>query len=657
MSLQFGAPSFLWLLLLVPALWAFFWWARRSKQRLMTRFIQARLLPGLLVEVSAARRRIRLALWLSAAALLAVTLARPKWGFHLEEVRQRGLDIVVAIDTSRSMVANDVAPNRLERSKLEAIALQQLCRADRLGLVAFAGTAFLQCPLSLDDDAFRQGLEALNVNIIPQGGTALAEAIRTALTAFKEKTDNHKVLVLFSDGEDHDGQAVEAAQQAAQQSMRIFTIGVGSANGELLSVTDEQGRRSFLKDDQGNVVKSRLNEALLQQVAAAGQGFYLPLSGAKTMDTLYQRGLAPLPKTDSDARTIRQYHERFQWFLGLAIVLLLFEMLLPETKRNPKPGGPGPGGEGRGRAWAAGVILLLLLPGVMPAPAASAARALRQYEKGRYDEALREYEKLARNRPADARLRFNAGAAAYQDKEYDQALQQFSASLSSPDLALQEKAYYNLGNTHYRLGEEASDPKKQKAEWQQAVSHYESALKLDARDEDARHNLAFVKKRLEELQQQQQQEQNKDQNDQDKNQDKKDQQEKKDQDKDQQDKSQQQDKSEQQNQQQDQQQNKESGQKGEEQKSQNQSPPQEEKPSQAPQPDPSQQQDSPSSPSQDDKKEDAAQQQEALPQGKVMQMTPQQARQLLDAQRAEEKPMPFWRLLRTNRVDRFFKDW
>jgi Ca-activated chloride channel homolog len=634
--MQFGAPHFFWLLLLAPALAAFFWWSWRVRQRLMTRFIQSRLLAGLLVEVSPARQKLRRLLLLLSVVLLVVVLARPKWGFHLEEVKQRGLDIVMAIDTSRSMLANDVAPNRLARAKLEAIALQQLCRADRLGLVAFAGSAFLQCPLSLDDDAFRQSLEALDVNIIPQGGTALAEAIRTALTAFKEKSDNHKVLVLFTDGEDHDGQAVEAAQEAAKQQMRIFTIGVGTPNGELLAAVDEQGRRTFVKDTDGNVVKSRLNESLLQQIAAAANGFYLPLSGAKTMDTLYQRGLAPLPRTDSEVKTLRQYHERFQLFLALALVLLLLEMMLPDVKMRARSKGLG------AKPAAAAALLGLLLVPLPPAQAASAGRALREYQKGHYDRAFDEYEKLSTRQPADARLRFNAGAAAYQDKEYDQALKQFSASLATPDLKLQERAYYNLGNTLYRQGEDAGQPEKQMSHWQQAVSNYESALKLDGNDQDARHNLELVKKKLEELKQQQQQQQK----NQDQQKDKQDQQKNQDQQKDKNQQDQQQ--------QQQQEQNKEDQQKQQDQQQKQQGDQQKKDDQQQKQDQDKQQQDAQS---QEGQKKDGDQEQDAAHAVKMMQMTPQQARQLLDAERAEEKPMPFWQVLKTNRLQRIFKDW
>ena len=212
--MRFAQPQFLWLLLAaMPALAALFYWSWRVKQKLIRQFISSRLLPNLTVGVSPRRQTFRLALLAAALAGLLLALARPQWGFVWEEAKQKGLDIIVAIDTSRSMLAQDVAPNRLDKAKLAAFDLMNQARSDRLGLVAFAGTAFLQSPLTLDDQAFRQGVEALNVGIIPQGGTALSAAIRTSLQAFEKNNDNHKVLVLFTDGEDHDADTETLAHQ------------------------------------------------------------------------------------------------------------------------------------------------------------------------------------------------------------------------------------------------------------------------------------------------------------------------------------------------------------------------------------------------------------------------------------------------------------
>src|SRR5438270_8423474 len=318
--MRFEYPKLLLLLLIVPALGAFFWWSWREKRRVLDQFVNPRLLPQLMSGISPRLQRVHWYLLIAAAALLVVALARPQWGFDWEEVRQRGLDIVVAIDTSRSMLAEDVAPNRLARAKLAALDLMQQARSDRLGLVAFAGSAFLQCPLTIDDGAFRQSIEALDVNIIPQGGTALAEAIQTALTAFKE-ADNHKVLVLMTDGEDHDSGALEAATKAAEAGLKIFTTGIGSKEGELLRVKDAKGRTDYIRDEQGNVVKSHLNESLLQEIAGATKAVYYPLRGAKTMETLYRDWLAPLPKTDSEEKLIKRAHERYHWPLAMGILL------------------------------------------------------------------------------------------------------------------------------------------------------------------------------------------------------------------------------------------------------------------------------------------------------------------------------------------------
>ncbi len=336
--MKFALPQLLWLLLLVPLLVVFLVWAWRKKERLISQFVQSRLLAQLTVGVSKTRQKVRLALLVTAVACTVIALARPQWGFSWEEVSQKGLDIVVAVDTSRSMLAADIPPNRLERAKLAALELMKLAKNDRVGLVAFAGTAFLQCPLTLDEEAFRQGVNALDVNIIPQGGTAIAETIQTALSAFKDG-DNHKILVLFTDGEDHEDGVLEAAKAASDKGLRIFTIGVGSAAGELIRVRDEKGKMDFLKDENGNVVKSRLNETLLQQIAGASGGFYLPLRGANTMDVLYERGLAPLPKSEFNSKLMQRHHERFYWPLGIAVVLLVVELFLPERQKVRQPAG------------------------------------------------------------------------------------------------------------------------------------------------------------------------------------------------------------------------------------------------------------------------------------------------------------------------------
>jgi len=507
--MRFAHPQLLWLLLVIPpALALFFWWRERSRRKLLTQFIEARLLPALMVGISPARRKWRFAFLILAVAFSIIALARPQYGYDLEKVEQRGLDIVVAVDTSKSMLADDIAPNRLERAKLAALDLMQQAKTDRLGLVAFAGAAFLECPLTIDDTAFRQSVEALDVNTIPQGGTALGPAINTALTAFKEG-DHFKVLVLLTDGEDNDNGALEAAQNAAKAGLKIFTVGIGTAEGTLLRVKDASGNSDYIRDPDGNVVKSHLNETLLRGIAGATGGFYLPLR-PNTMDALYGQGIAPLPESESQERLVRRYHEQYRWPLLAAMVLLLAEMFLPERKRekrivNDDRPHPSPLPQEREKhlsiSGVASALIIFALSGFFENIIASPASALREYNTGNYTNALQEFERLAEANTNDLRLVFNAGAAAYRATNYDTAFNDFQTAAVSADLKLQQRAYYNLGNTLYRQGELKFEPDTEGLDaveqtWQQALKCYGHAAELNTNDVDAAWNLNFVKKQI-----------------------------------------------------------------------------------------------------------------------------------------------------------------
>jgi Ca-activated chloride channel homolog len=491
--MRFEHPNLLWLLLfLPPALALFFWFALRSRQKLLTQFIEARLLTQLTVGVSPTRLKMRFAFLILAVAFLIIALARPQYGFDMQEVEQRGLDIVVAVDTSKSMLATDIAPNRLERAKLAALELMQRASSDRMGLVAFAGDAFLECPLTIDNTAFQQSVQALDVNSIPQGGTAIAAAIHTAATAFKEN-GHYKTLVLFTDGEDNDTGALEAAQAAAKDGLKIFTVGIGTAAGDLIRITDANGNSDFVRDENGNVVKSHLNEKLLQDIAAATGGFYLPLRGADTMDTLYERGLEPLPKSDGKEKLIRRYHEQFQWPLAVAILFLLAEIFLPERSLQTAAKS-----KNKAATAMAALIILLLPVGIKASPAS----AWQQYKSGNYTNALTEYERLADIYTNDLRYVFNAGAAAYRGTNFDVALKDFQLVTLSPDLKLQQSAYYNLGNTQYRLGELKFEPDTGSLDtmeetWKQALTSFQRASELNTNDLNAIYNLNFVKNQIE----------------------------------------------------------------------------------------------------------------------------------------------------------------
>ena len=480
--MRFEHSNILWLLLVIPpALVLFFWWSERVKQKLLTQFVEPRLLAQLTVGISLVRRKWRYSLAILAVALLIITGARPQYGFDLEEVSQSGLDIVVAVDTSKSMLATDIAPNRLARAKLAALELMQTAKADRLGFVAFAGEAFLECPLTIDDTAFQQSVQALDVNTIPQGGTALAAAIDTTLAAFKEK-GNHRALVLFTDGEDNDEGALEAAQRAAKEGLKIFTIGIGSAEGTLVTIAGADGSTDYIRDEKGQVVKTKLNEQLLQQIATTTGGFYLPLRGADTISTLYERGLAPLPKSESKEKTVRRYHEQFQWPLAAAILLLLAEFFLPERSLRTAT-------KSKAAAVATALFAILLLPVVANA---SPTSALRDYKSGNFTNALDEFTKLSEVQTNDLRLVFNAGDAAYRATNFDLAQNLFQQVTLSPDLKLQQQAFYNLGNVQFQKAKQAQDLDGLEQGFDAAAKIYERAVMLNTNDADAIFNYRFA---------------------------------------------------------------------------------------------------------------------------------------------------------------------
>lgn len=509
----FAKPEMLWLLAaILPLLTLFLWWAWRKRQQLVRRFVQSRLLAQLTVGVSPARQRFRMVLLAVATGLILIALARPLYGYSQQEFRRRGVDIAVAIDVSRSMLAGDLQPDRLTRAKLAALDLMKLAGSDRLALVAFAGKAFLQCPLTIDAGAFQESVNALDTETITQQGTALGEAIDTAVTAFEQGNDNFKALVIFSDGEDHETGVLAAARRAADAGVRIYTLGVGTPEGDQLRLHNEKGETTYIEDAAGRPVLSRLNDGILREIAQVSEGEYLPLKGTEAVRQIYENRIAQLPASDYGARLGRQYHERFQWPLGTAILLLVLEMMLPYRRRvrRAELGGVNPGALGRLTPVLLGLLLL-------PAGRASERQALKAYQQGDYQAARDAYQGLLIEKSDDTRLHYNAGAAAYRMGEFAEAANEFSAAILSSNPDLLHPAYHNLGNSLFRLGEQAADPQEKMQFWQQAVRTYDAAVKLAPEDQDTQFNRDVVQAKLELLkqqQQQQEQQQEQDQNEQ-----------------------------------------------------------------------------------------------------------------------------------------------
>src|SRR5438034_6060716 len=286
--MTFGAPEWLWGLLLVPLLVALFVRAEHRGLRRLQEFVSARLLPQLAGTVNRPRRIIKFGLELLGLSLAIISLAQPRWGYTFQDVKRKGLDLLIAVDTSRSMLSNDIQPDRLERVKLAAQDLINELQGDRVGLIAFAGRAFLQAPLTIDYEAVMESINNLDAKTIPEGGTNISSAITLATQSFGKSATGNRALIIFTDGEELSGDAVKTAKIAADAGVRIFTIGVGTPQGSLIPITGENGETAFVKDSAGQVVKSKLAEKRLREIAQTTDGFYLHLeNGPRTMQQIY----------------------------------------------------------------------------------------------------------------------------------------------------------------------------------------------------------------------------------------------------------------------------------------------------------------------------------------------------------------------------------
>lgn len=315
------------------ALVIFYLIALKRRTLRMQRFAEKALIKEIAPYVSMKKKIFKIVLVTTALILLFLTLARPQWGFEWQEIKRKGLDILIAIDCSKSMLARDVKPNRLERSKFAVRDLVRDLGGDRIGLIAFAGSAFLQCPLTIDYDGFLLALDDLNTSTIPRQGTGIERAIEEALKIFKGPETKYKVLVLITDGDDLEGNSLERASEAARLGIRIYCVGVGTEEGDLIPVIDETGQRAYLADKSGNVVKTRLNEDLLKQIAISTGGNYIRASQSEFgLTLLYDKSISKLERRDIESKMKKHYQERFQLFLALALVLLCAEPLISEVK-------------------------------------------------------------------------------------------------------------------------------------------------------------------------------------------------------------------------------------------------------------------------------------------------------------------------------------
>jgi len=335
-EVRVGSPSSLWLLWLVPLMAAFYVFTFRSATLLLRRFASAELLARLTTGVSRSRQYLKAALVLLALTATVLALAELKYGFVWEEVTRQGVDIVVALDVSDSMLVEDAESvgrlSRLERAKREIADLLELLQGDRVGLVAFAGTAFLECPLTLDYGAASIFLDSLDTDLIPIKGTDLSEAIRVSVRAFEGSGSSSQAIILITDGEDHSGQALQAAQEAKVAGVRIFTIGIGRDEGA--PIPGPGG--GFRRDRRGDIVLSRLDETTLQKIALETGGRYVrSVTGDVDLEQIYSQGIkAVLEDEELGSKRRQRWEERFQWLVGVALLCLMLEPLISPRRRR-----------------------------------------------------------------------------------------------------------------------------------------------------------------------------------------------------------------------------------------------------------------------------------------------------------------------------------
>ena len=517
---RFEDPIYLYLLVLIPILALIRFVSYRNQRKRLRKFGDPQLLKELMPDVSRFRPSVKFWLLLGALALLIVMLARPQMGTKISHEKRVGIETIIAMDISNSMLAEDVVPSRLDRSKMMVENLVDHFSNDKIGLIVFAGDAFVQLPITSDYVSAKMFLSSIDPSMMATQGTDIARAIEMATHSFTQEEGIGKAIIVITDGENHEGGAVEVAEAAKDLGMRVYVLGVGSANGAPIPIT---GTGDYMKDRTGNTVMSALNEEMCKQVAQAGGGAYIHVENNSAAQQQLDNELDKLAKKETSTAVYSEFDEQFQAVGILAILLLILEICILD-RRNPLLK--------RvtlfGRKKAVAILLLMM---AMSASAQTDRQYIRQgnklFRSGDYPNAEVAYRKAIEKNPKNPQAVYNLGNALMAQKKDSAAVVQFeSASKLETNPLRKAKAYHNMGvvcQSHKMYGE--------------AIEAYKNALRLNPNDDETRYNLVLCKHQ-QQKQQQNQQNQNQQGNDDQKKDDKKDQQ-KQDQQQDKQDKKQQ----------------------------------------------------------------------------------------------------------------------
>lgn len=466
--MQFTHPFFLYLTLaLAPLLAGGILLARWRRARDLRVFAAPALVQRLAAHLSPGRGALKTLAWWAGLVLLGLALAGPQWGSRMVEVHRRGLDVLIALDVSRSMLAEDVKPNRLQRAQQELSALIDRLDGDRIGILAFAGNAQVACPLTTDRAAAKMFLADLGPESVAVPGTSLGGVIRTALESFPKGGEGYRVLVLLTDGEDHRSDPEAAAREAKDAGVKVLAIGFGTPGGEPIPLRDASGGvAGYLKDAQGRTVVSRLDEGLLKRLAETTGGAYWPsMTGSLEADRLAEV-IGRMQTRDLGAGKYSAAEDRFQFPLALAVLLLLFSFWLPQR---------------RGAWWLALPLALALAAPARAGMQGDINAGNRAYTQGRFDQALQKYQDAQIKNPESPVVQYDLGNALHRTGKAEDAQKAYLKATRAKDPKLRASAWYNLGNTLMQARSYAP-----------AVDAYVRALQASPRDPDALNNLALA---------------------------------------------------------------------------------------------------------------------------------------------------------------------
>jgi len=332
--IRFAHTEYLYLIGLLPILLVLFLWARQQRKTALKRFGEPGLLAQIIPGLGKYKQSLKFLLVAGSVLFVILGLANPQIGTKMEEVKREGVDIMIALDVSNSMKAEDLKPNRLENAKQEISRMIDKLQNDRIGLIVFGGDSYLQLPLTTDYSAARLILSTIDVDVVPVPGTAIGSAIRLAMKSFAEGEKKHKVIVLITDGENHEDDAIAAAKDAAGEGAVIHAIGMGSPEGTPIPVYQNNVQVGFRKDAEGSTVVTKLDELGLQQIADAGDGRYLRASNQQNDLDVMLKEIQSMEKKEFGAKVFTEYEDRFQYFLGVGLLLLVMEFFVSERKNR-----------------------------------------------------------------------------------------------------------------------------------------------------------------------------------------------------------------------------------------------------------------------------------------------------------------------------------